>query len=187
MTKGVVRLGHWSLFIHWSFWFGHSSFAPGMRDLMNLRTFKAYTMADCLSLVKGEMGPTAMILHTRTYTQRYWLGLRRREIVEITAGRGEARAPAGHSPESVTQQAQRKQVTNYAGALAVSQAAVAQAAPGPQLLESPAASNAIALVLSKEVSDLKILVKTLVGEVRHQKAAGVPEELFDHYMKLIEN
>jgi flagellar biosynthesis protein FlhF len=160
---------------------------------MNLRTFKAYTMADCLSLVKGEMGPTAMILHTRTYYQRYWLGLRRREIVEITAGRGEARRRPGHAPEAMTQQAQRKQVTNYAGALANSQAAVAaQAAaaagiPGRQLLETPAATNAITLGLSKEVSELKLLVKSLVGEVRHGKTPDVPEELFDHYMKLIEN
>src|SRR3954447_12506317 len=124
MTKGVVRLGHWSLFIHWSFWFGHSSFAPGMRDLMNLRTFKAYTMAECLSLVKGEMGPTAMILHTRTYYQRYWLGIRKREMVEITAGRGEARRRPGHAPEGYTQQAQKKQIVNYAGALAQATAAV---------------------------------------------------------------
>src|SRR5206468_8806339 len=94
-------------------------------ETMNLRTFKAQSMAQCLSQVKGEMGPTAMILHTRTYYQRYWLGLRRREIVEITAGRGEARRRPGHSPEAMTQQAQRKQVTNYAGALANSQAAVA--------------------------------------------------------------
>jgi hypothetical protein len=34
------------------------------------------------------MGHDAVILHTRTLSQRYWLGIRRREIVQITAGRG---------------------------------------------------------------------------------------------------
>src|SRR3954471_7802116 len=55
---------------------------------MNLQTFKAPTMAECLALVKSAMGLDAVILHTRTYHRRFWLGLRRREIVEITAGRG---------------------------------------------------------------------------------------------------
>ena len=66
---------------------------------MNLQTFTATTMIECLQKVKQGMGFNAVILHTRTYYQRYWLGLRRREIVEITAGRGEARRRPGHSPE----------------------------------------------------------------------------------------
>src|SRR5688500_7801843 len=55
---------------------------------MNLQTFKASTMAEALSQVKSNMGHDAVILHTRTYHIRNWLGLRRKEIVEITAGRG---------------------------------------------------------------------------------------------------
>ena len=38
--------------------------------------------------VKREMGGDAVILHTRTYHRRRWLGLRRIEVVEITAGNG---------------------------------------------------------------------------------------------------
>ncbi len=34
------------------------------------------------------MGQDAVILHTRTYANRTWFGLRKREIVEITAGQG---------------------------------------------------------------------------------------------------
>jgi flagellar biosynthesis GTPase FlhF len=55
---------------------------------MNLQTFKAPTMAEALTQVKREMWVDAVILHTRTFQTRYWLGLRRREMVEITAGKG---------------------------------------------------------------------------------------------------
>ncbi len=55
---------------------------------MDLKTFKAPTMGEALSQVKTSMGPDAVILHTRTLQTRNWLGFRRREMVEITAGRG---------------------------------------------------------------------------------------------------
>jgi flagellar biosynthesis protein FlhF len=55
---------------------------------MNLQTFKAPTMAIALQQVKSAMGPEAVILHTRTYQLRDWMGLRRRDVVEVTAGRG---------------------------------------------------------------------------------------------------
>ena len=55
---------------------------------MNLRTFSAPTFAQAMALVKTEMGGEAVILHTRTVRGRRWLGLRKRETVEITAGVG---------------------------------------------------------------------------------------------------
>jgi flagellar biosynthesis protein FlhF len=55
---------------------------------MDLQTFQAPTMSQCLAQVKVSMGVDAVILHTRTIRQRLWLGLRHREMVEITAGRG---------------------------------------------------------------------------------------------------
>jgi flagellar biosynthesis protein FlhF len=55
---------------------------------MNLQTFSASTMNEALAQVKQQMGHDAVILHTRTFSRRYWLGIRRREIVEITAGKG---------------------------------------------------------------------------------------------------
>ena len=62
---------------------------------MNLQTFRAPTMAECLSEVKRTMGADAVILHTRTYVIRKWLGFKRREMVEITAGRGLTNGPRG--------------------------------------------------------------------------------------------
>src|ERR1700679_2680667 len=54
---------------------------------MKLRTFQAPSMSEALAQVKTTMGRDAVILHTRTISKHRWLGLRRREIVEITAGR----------------------------------------------------------------------------------------------------
>jgi flagellar biosynthesis protein FlhF len=54
----------------------------------NLQTFKAATMAEALGQVRAAMGNDAVILHTRKYQLRGWLGLGRREVVEITAGCG---------------------------------------------------------------------------------------------------
>src|SRR4051794_23691317 len=54
---------------------------------MNLQTFTGSTLQECIARVKGALGPNAVILHTRTYSKREWLGLRKREFVEITAAR----------------------------------------------------------------------------------------------------
>src|SRR3984957_2558055 len=55
---------------------------------MTMQTFKAPTMVEALTQVKIAIGVDAIILHTRTIQMRQWWGLRRREMVEITAGKG---------------------------------------------------------------------------------------------------
>src|SRR5258705_10730356 len=72
---------------------------------MHLRTFSAGTMAEALYQVKSAMGTDAVILHTRTYWRRRWLGLRRVEVVEITAGSG-LQVSRGASRRPVTRQPQ---------------------------------------------------------------------------------
>src|SRR3954447_15553894 len=75
---------------------------------MNLKTFRAPTMAEALTQVKSAMGSDAIILHTRTLQTRAWMGLRRKEMVEITAGKdlnigprpGRARANAASGSSS---------------------------------------------------------------------------------------
>lgn len=52
---------------------------------MNLKTFRAKSMADALAAVKKDLGKDAVILHTRNYRSGGILGLGRRTIVEITA------------------------------------------------------------------------------------------------------
>src|SRR5690349_8541534 len=70
------------------------------RVVMNLQTFKAPTMADALKQVKSTLGIEAVILHTRTYQQSKWMGLRRQEIVEITAGKGLGIGARPRKPEA---------------------------------------------------------------------------------------
>jgi flagellar biosynthesis protein FlhF len=164
---------------------------------MNLRTFSAPTFAQAMALVKTEMGGEAVILHTRTVRGRRWLGLRRRETVEITAGVG----------LNVTARPVKKAVTpntaasGQAARLAAGRptAAVAQRQPqahngaGPQqglgkdLLDTPAASRAMMLGISGEVRELKGMLEDLVKRTKRDTAPQVPEDLFDHYSHLIQN
>jgi len=55
------------------------------------------------------------------------------------------------------------------------------------LLQTAAAGNAMMLGLSQEVGLLKSVVMDLVRDVRSQRAPQVPQELFEHYLHLIEN
>src|SRR5687767_8180693 len=163
---------------------------------MNLQTFKASTMAEALGQVKHVMGHDAVILHTRTYHTRYMLGLRRREIVEITAGRGNGLRPrrTGAAARPAPQQLQQnldQPVFPPKPMLAMSAQPTTvvrdPVANGRSILEQPAAGTAVMLNLTQEMATLKGMVKTLHNEIRHTQAPQVPEELFEHYLGLIQS
>src|SRR5436309_12987397 len=105
---------------------------------MQLQTFKAPTMAEALAQVKREMGTSAVILHTRSYWRRYCLGLRRREIVEITAGKGlnvDRRRQPGQAPPRTSMRPPQPQLAAYAPVMTPRQA-------GTQRAESPVGNAA---------------------------------------------
>jgi flagellar biosynthesis GTPase FlhF len=52
---------------------------------MSLRTFTADNLQDALVLVKRELGRDAELLHTRVITRRIWFGLKRKDLIEVTA------------------------------------------------------------------------------------------------------
>ncbi len=52
---------------------------------MNLKTYRAASIADALGQIKKDLGSDAVILHTRTFKQGGLLGFRARKMVEITA------------------------------------------------------------------------------------------------------
>src|SRR5439155_10978866 len=109
---------------------------------MQLQTFAAPTMAEALVRVKNELGGDAVILHTRTYWRRRWLGLRRVEVVEITAGNG-LQGARGNA---------RRPVARQQPVAAAPKAAAAPTAAAPQqLLQTQAASNAVILGLSQDL------------------------------------
>lgn len=73
---------------------------------MKLKTFNAQTMAEALAAVRKDLGPDAMILHTRSYRVGSWFGLGGKNMVEITAsaaeGSGKASARSALKPRPRT-------------------------------------------------------------------------------------
>ena len=140
---------------------------------MDLRTFRANTMSAALTEVKQEMGPNAMILHTRTIYKPRWLGLRKREMFEITASRN-VRVPDRTSrPQPPARPAPQPHKP--------------PAEAARQLVESPAGQNAAMIGFIQELNGLKGLVKELVVRSDRVRCPEIPEELFDFYNHLIQN
>src|SRR5437879_6367936 len=94
---------------------------------MQLRTFAASTMAEALVQVKNELGGDAVILHTRTFHRRRWLGLRKVEVVEITAGHGLAMARRQTRPRAQVVSTGSRSSNATLGALAASRRQVVSA------------------------------------------------------------
>ncbi len=153
---------------------------------MQLQTFQGSSMAEALTRVKSALGPDAVILHTRTVQHRRWLGLKRIELFEITAGRG-MNVINRSIPKEAPIQPRSKPLPPAALQKPASSKPTQNALPGKALLESTAVQNVALVGLSQEVGALKNMMKDLVSQVRHQKTPSVPEELFDHYMHLVEN
>ena len=141
-----------------------------------LRKFTAATMAECLNLVKTELGPGAVILSTRNVTTKKLFGLIRQEHVEITAGRGlrpnQRRRPT--LPSRPVAQAREAAPISYN----------ANGKPGSSLMETGAAASAAYLGVTQEVGDLKKVVASLVEQVQNQKTPDLPETLAPHYRRL---
>lgn len=145
-------------------------------------------MGEALTQVKSVMGTDAIILHTRTLQMRRWLGLRRREIIEITAGKG-----LNVGARNLNRAAPRKAAANPAATYGRPGLRAAGEAPrnavegSRQLMETPAANSAALLGLTQEMTSLKAMVKDLITQTRHQQSPNIPEDLFDYYMQLVGN
>ena len=157
---------------------------------MQTRTFQAETLAEAARQVRQELGMNAMILGTRTLQKRQWLGLRRSEIVEITAAPPVARRPKPPAAPVQRQVPAAPIAYGKPGGSAFgvpAYLAAAQEAVRPKaVLETAAAQNAVVMGLQQEMCGLTSLVKDLVRQVRHQSCPEVPEDLFCHYSKLVE-
>lgn len=169
---------------------------------MQVEKITAPTIADAMKEVKRRLGDEAVILETRTRTTRRWWGLRKNEYVEVTAGKGMnvpprrngAAAPT-RKPATPVQRAVQVPPNGVVRDIGAAQRAygsssnghggVAVAVPGKALLETPAAQSVAMMNFSGELTQLRDMVKQLVGEVRQRSAPQVPDELFEHYMELI--
>jgi flagellar biosynthesis protein FlhF len=156
---------------------------------MNLKTFKASTMGEALSQVKSAMGSDAVILHTRTLQTRRWLGLRRHEMVEITAGKGlnvghrAMRRPAESRPAPPALYGRSGRSEPQSRSLV---AAGAMAAP-TRLIDTPAAGAAAMLAITHDLDALKSMVGDLLNENRRATAPQIPDEMFPYFTQLRNN
>jgi flagellar biosynthesis protein FlhF len=144
---------------------------------MNLRTFQGATMAEALAQVKNTMGAEAVILHTRTFNRPRWLGLRRMEVVEITAGRG----------IRVAERPARRPIPTPYNRDVAARSAPPPADMGRQLLQTPIAQAAVMAGIAQEMGALKTMVKDLVAHTRAKGLPNIPQDLFDYYMQLVQN
>jgi hypothetical protein len=116
--------------------------------------------------------------------KHHWLGLRRREIVEITAGRG-MRVPDRTARRPIPAPYSRDIQARPAPAQTLP--AVLPAAGGAALLQTPVAQAVAMAAVAQEMNALKTMVKDLVSQTRSRGAPNIPEDLFNHYLHLIEN
>lgn len=176
---------------------------------MNLKTYRAKTIADALSQVKKDLGRDAVILHTRMVKVGGWLGVGRRNVVEITAGHGvNVRGPVvrqGRAP--ATQASAPSAPTELAPALAARAAAAtdayvraarpAPAAPQPAPPAPRAASLAstaplaahggpAAVAVEQELAAIKSMIARVLSGSARSRCGLMPAALHDMYLRLLE-
>jgi flagellar biosynthesis protein FlhF len=150
---------------------------------MKLKTFRSDSMANALALVKKELGPNAVILHTRSYRQGGFLGWNRRSVVEITARPHEASARTVRRDASQAGRLRRTYgLEQPAPATPPAKSTrIAPPAPDPIAADDPLSSE-----LKKEIGNVRCLVENLVKEQRRLHAPQMPEQLFEMYLHMIQ-
>ena len=170
-------------------------------------------MAQALTLVKRDLGPEAMILHTRTHKRGGILGLGARTVVEITASDDTpvGRRPRREAVSSVSPNGRQRQPAPapepVAGDLirrtyAAAQSELAQKREAQQgdvhsrrpsshpAVPTPAARGDDQLV--DEMRAVKRMVSQICRQQRFQASTGVdakpnmPDKLFQQYLSLLE-
>jgi flagellar biosynthesis protein FlhF len=148
---------------------------------MKLKTFRASSMAGALAQVKRDLGGGAVILGTRSYRAGGFLGLGRREVVEVTATT-DRKALLRRKATATTQAAGAASAPPRRADARVQQTygqLVAQA--------REQAVNVAAGDIKSEIGGLKQMVEKLMQETRHSRTPEVPEDLFEAYLALVGN
>ncbi len=182
---------------------------------MNLRTYRATSIADALSDIKRELGPDAVILHTRSLKEGGIFGFRARRVVEITASSAvnvvHPLARKGKAPinKATTTDRIRKAYaaptpsTPGVGRLAEepAQHPVEQMASAASTSAAPAQVNANATSqrsaphaianCSDPIADELASIRAMVGQALRSSSpavtGGMPEALFRNYLSMIES
>ena len=136
---------------------------------MKIRTFTAGTMKEALVKVRRELGPRAVILHTRACRQGGFLGWGGRQVVEVTATIKRNAIPTRD----------RAATSEVAGALL---ARTRVQTPRPRPAGDPSSDTQI----TTELGAIKAMVEDLVRAEHKSALPDIPEELFQTYTNLIE-
>ena len=171
---------------------------------MKVRTYRADKLPTAFALVKRDLGPKAVILHTRTYKHGGLLGVGGRTVVEITAAAEEdvgRRPPRRPDRQVAVPAAQRGSLLAQTYGVAPGAVATAQV-PSPPAIERPGAvgqatggpaAPAADDVgrLAHEMGAVKQMVRQLMKNQAGQattrlEKSDMPENLFRHYLRLLE-
>jgi len=165
---------------------------------MELKTYQASSMAEALAAVKQDLGPHAVIMHTRTFKRGGVWGVGSKTVVEITAGRDldtlpavERRVMIGPEIEGSPGGRPENLAVNRQGGLPRAEGAAMNRSAG-KLPESTQGEveSAPPISLREEMNELRTMVRELLH--RSSNGAGssvpdVPEELNEYYTCLIKN
>lgn len=134
---------------------------------MNLRTYRAYSMADALAAVKRDLGPDAVILNTRTSRKGGLFGIGRATIVEVVA------VPAEDA--AATQRVRQRPANARSAVKAYGGGAVARSAPAPA---EDSAGSSEAFSLEREQKKTREFAQAMLDrlEAAGQTQAAAPEE-----------
>jgi flagellar biosynthesis protein FlhF len=114
---------------------------------MNLKTFRAPSMAQCLSEVKKDLGKDAVILHTRSYRVGAVMGIGGKQMIEITAA--DHVSARGPTIKPVRQAAEGFTAGTFPALGGLGKGGTALAEPPP--LPDPAAEGEAGLVTSRPI------------------------------------
>ena len=140
---------------------------------IEFRKFVAPSMNECLNRVKSEFGAQAVVLQTRTVQTRRFLGLVRREHVEVTAGRGFPQAPRRIRPARREAPVEHAPTGSYGPA------------DPKALLNTPAAATTTYLGVQREVGELKGIIADLAEQVKNGRTPDWPPHFAAAHRSLV--
>jgi flagellar biosynthesis protein FlhF len=172
---------------------------------MNVKTFEGSSMPEALARVKQELGPSAVILHTRSFKRGGLMGLGAKTVVEITAGVEAAVAARRKTLPAKTRAAGDSAGYESGGGTATAIAdrsplrqaySVASTRPtqrAPAQAFQPTTRELAATVLKEpafelrnEISSLRTMVESLLQRTSHHGRRDLPEALSPLYTQLLE-
>ena len=181
--------------------------------MADVRTYRAETMQQALDVVRRELGPDAVILHTREIPQPRFLKWRRTsQRVEVTAGTGvNVRTPAARAVQPAAVASPPKAPVDDGGVsleIDLSRTAAPEVfAPSPELLSPPpvptrepvterelpsvvsqpsGSQAADSSPISSQLRSIEQMVKSLSQTAAARRSDEVPSDLFHLYAELID-